>query len=55
MKWSVLTLLLGNIVRAYHSSCIIKMKAIGEAEGDYINDFDLLDRYGTKDMRLAQT
>ena len=56
MKWFLQTialfLLLSNIVRSYHSSCIIKMKGLGEPVGEEVSDFNLLDRFGRKNMRL---
>ena len=54
-RWIVITVLLNEIVRGYHNSCIKKMRAVGVPEGEYVSDFELLDRYGKKNMRMQQT
>ena len=55
MKAIVTVILLSTACLAFPATCIKKMLAIGQPDGDSISDFDLLDRYATKDMRVRET
>ena len=55
MKWIIVTFLLNAIARGYHNSCIKKMRAIGEPVGEYVSDFEVLDRYGKANSRIRLT
>ena len=55
MKLIAISLLISSVTLAFPAPCIKKMLSIGQPEGEYFSDFDLLDRYATKDMRLRET
>ena len=44
--------ILSNFVRSFHQSCIKQKAPFGEAVGDMVTDFEMLDLYATKDMRV---
>ena len=48
------TATIAQVAQCYHQSCLKQEGSIGDAEGDLVSDFELLDLQATKDMRLAQ-